>query len=322
MTIDLDNVRLFSGNAHEGLAKEIAAYLEINKSDIDINQFSNENFEVQLGTSVRGKDVFILQPLVPPTSNHLMELLLMLDTARSSVARSIHAIIPHYSYGRSDKKDAPRISIAGRLVADLLVTAGAQHIITMTLHSPQIHGFFSVPTDHLTAHSVLMNYFKSTNLDNAVIVSPDIGNAKRAGALAKSLKLPLAIAQKLRLTDRKVSITNILGDVKGKHAIIVDDEIATGGTIEELVNHLTEVAGVESVTVACTHGLFLSDAVERLDALNLKKVVTTNTVPLKPEQCPRNLEVLSVAHIFGEVIRRTIGGQSVGAMYEFWPDDG
>lgn len=316
----LDHIAVFSGNAHPQLAQQIVDSLGIPLSPISINKFANDNIEVQLGESVRGKEVFLVQPLVPPTSDHLLELLLMCDIARMSGAKGVHTVIPHYSYGRSDKKDAPRISITARLVADLLVTAGAQHVISMTMHSPQVHGFFSVPTDHLTAHSVFIKHFKQQDLSNTVIVSPDIGNAKRAAKLAHSLGLPLAIGQKQRISDENVSIGNVLGDVQGKRVIIFDDEIATGGTIVELAGHLRH-SGAGEISIATTHGLFLKKAKKRLDGLeDIREVVTTNTVPIKPKKCPDKLVTLDVGHIFGEVIRRTLLGESIGDLFEFWPD--
>lgn len=323
MSINADlaeRIAIFSGSAHPKIAKQMAEFLGIEVSPISIEKFSNDNIEVQLGESVRGKDVFLVQPLVPPTSDHLMELLLMLDIARMSGAKSIHAVIPHYSYGRSDKKDAPRISITARLVADMLVTAGAQHIIAMTMHSPQIHGFFSVPAEHLTAHSVFVKHFRQQDLSNAVIVSPDIGNAKRASKLAHSLNVPLAIGQKQRISDDNVNIGSVLGEVKGKRPIIFDDEIATGGTIVELAKRLKD-AGAGQITVATTHGLFLRKAKKRLDALeDIAEIVTTNTVPVPKKRRPERLVVLDVGHIFGEVIRRTLLGESIGELFEFWPD--
>jgi ribose-phosphate pyrophosphokinase len=237
-SVDLDEVLLFSGSAHPELAAEIADYIPIELSPTSITHFSKDNFEVQLGVSVRQKDVFILQPLVKPTSDNLLELLMMLDIARTSGARSVHAVVPDYSYARSDKKDAPRISVAGRLIADLMIESGAQHVITMTLHSPQVHGFFNVHTDHLTAQSVFVDYFQKQDLTNAVVVSPDIGNAKRASKLALALGLPLAIGEKVRLSDDTVVVSNILGDVRDKRVLLMDDEIATGGTIVELVRRL------------------------------------------------------------------------------------
>ena len=318
LDVALENVLLFSGESHPELADEIAEYLGIERSPSSVTRFSNDNFEVQLGVSVRQKDVFIFQTFVQPVSDRILELLMMLDIARTSGARSVHAIVPYYSYARSDKKDAPRISIAGRLIADLMITSGAQHIVTMTLHSPQVHGFFSVHTDHLTAHSVFVDYFKRQDLRNCVVVSPDIGNAKRASKLARSLNLPLAIAEKKRLSDDTVEIASILGDVRGKRILLTDDEIATGGTIVELLRVMKE-HGAGPATVVATHGLFTDGAADRLNAIpQIDEIVVTNTVP--PEHRPERLVTLSVGHIFGEVIRRTARGESVGELFEFWPD--
>lgn len=316
----LENILFYSGSSHPTLAEEIAQNLDIERSPSSVTPFSNDNFEVQLGVSVRQKDVFILQTFVQPVSDHLLELLMMLDIARTSGARSVHAIIPYYSYARSDKKDAPRISITGRLIADLLITAGAEHIVTMHLHSPQVHGFFNIHTDHLTAHSVFVDYFKNQDLSNTVVVSPDIGNAKRAAKLSRALDLPVAIGEKKRLTDETVEISAILGDVKGKRVLIAEDEIATGGTIEETIRALRQ-QGAGPIVVTATHGLFTGKAVDRLNALDeIESIVVTNTVPLPPERQPERLVTLSVGHIFGEVIRRTVKGESVGALFEFWPE--
>ncbi|MFZ5918061.1 MAG: ribose-phosphate diphosphokinase [Chloroflexota bacterium] len=315
----LEGTLLFSGTAHPALAHEIAGYLGLSLCPTRVRKFSNDNFYVHLGVSVRAKEVFIVQPIVPPCSDNLVELLFMLDVARSAGAKGVHAVIPYYSYARSDKKDEPRISIGGRLVADLLVTAGATHVITMTLHSPQVHGFFSVPTDHLTAHSVFVEYFKAQDLSNTVVFSPDIGNAKRAAKLARALGVSVAAGEKKRVADEQVVIAGIMGDVKGKRVLIMDDEIANGGTILEAVRVL-RTQDVRHVCLVCTHGLFTGPAVERLNAIpEIEHIVTTNTVPLPDERRPDRLTVLSVARIFGEVIRRNVLGQSVGTLFEFWP---
>jgi len=317
---DLRNrVLIFSGSAHPALAQKIADYLGLPLSPTLVRKFTNDNFYVQLGVSVRAKEVFIIQPISPPCSDNLLELCFMLDIARSAGAAGVHAVIPYYSYARSDKKDAPRISIGARLIADLLVTAGATQIITMTLHSPQVHGFFSIPTDHLTAHSVFVKYFRQQDLSNAVIVSPDIGHAKRALKLAKALRLPVAAGQKRRLSDNRVIIDGMMGDVRGKRVLLVDDEIATGGTIIEVIKYLRK-KDVTRVTVLGTHGLFTGRAVERLNVVDeIEEIVITDTVPLPEERKPARLKVLSVAHIFGEVIQRNVLGQSVGDLFEFWP---
>jgi ribose-phosphate pyrophosphokinase len=316
----LANTLIFSGTAHPDLTQEIADYLNLELCPTEVRKFSNDNFHVHLGVSVRAKEVFVVQPISPPCSDNLLEMLLMLDVARSAGAKGVHAVIPYYSYARSDKKDAPRISIAARLIADLLATAGATHVVTMTLHSPQVHGFFSVPTDHLTAHSVFVEHFKKRyDLTNTVVFSPDIGNAKRAAKLARALGLPVAAGEKKRLTDDTVLISGIMGDVRGKRVLMVDDEIANAGTIVEAIRVL-RAEGVRRVCIVCTHGLFTGLAVERLNAIEeIEEIVTTNTVSLPAERWPERLTVLSVARIFGEVIRCNVRGESVGALFEFWP---
>jgi len=307
----LKNVLMFSGSAHPTLARSIADTLGLEVSPTTIRKFSNDDYYIQLGTSVRGKEVFIVQPLSPPCSDNLMELLLMLDIARGGSAKEVSAVIPYYSYARSDKKDAPRISIAARLIADLLVTAGATQVITMTLHSPQVHGFFNVPTDHLTAHSVFVDYLRKKDLGNTVLVAPDVGHA---------LGLPMAAGEKVRLSDNDVAITGIMGDVKGKDIVLVDDEIATAGTIAEIVRYMTTKESIRQVTVIGTHGLFTGPAVERLNELDvIDEIIVTNTVPLDDERRPERLVVLEVGRIFGEVIRRNVQGESVGSLFEFWP---
>ena len=314
-----DEIMIFSGQAHPAMAHEIADYLGLAVLPSETSKFSNDNLFVQLGLSVRGKEVFIIQPISAPCSDHLLELMLMLDIARGGGAKGVHAVIPYYSYARSDKKDAPRISIAGRLIADLLVTSGATHVLTMTLHSPQVHGFFRVPTDHLTAHSVFVDYLRQRDLENTVVVSPDIGNAKRAAKLARELGLPVAAGEKMRLSDNQVVVGGIMGDVRNKKVILVDDEIATGGTIVESVRVLMKES-VKEITVVGTHAVFSGSAKERLDAVDeINEIVVTNTVPVPVDRLPARTKTLSVGHIFGEVIRRNALGESVGALFEFWP---
>lgn len=316
-------IRVFSGSANRALSENIAQYLGVELSPTIIRKFTNDNFYVQLGESVRAKDVFIIQPFSPPCSDNILELCLMLDIARGAAANSVQAVIPYYSYARSDKKDAPRISISARLIADLLATAGATHVITMTLHSPQVHGFFSMPADHLTASSVFVEHLRKHDLSNAVVVSPDIGHAKRALKLAQILGLPVAAAEKRRLDGQHVVIDGVVGDVQGKQILLVDDEIATGGTIVETIRYLAAYKGVSRVTVLGTHGLFVGDAVEMLNNVDeIEEIVVTDTVHIPVERCPERLTILPVGHIFGEVIRRNVLGESVGSLFEFWPIKG
>ncbi len=310
----MKGIVVFSGSAHHTLADEICAHLGIPRSHVRISRFSNDCLQAQLLANCRQRDVYIVQPLVPPTQEHLMELLLMVDAARGASAGQITAIIPHYAYARSDKKDASRISIGGRLVADMLVTAGVHRVLTMNLHAPQVHGFFSVPVDHLTALGVIADHYRKRDLTNHVVVSPDLGNAKQATLLARLLNLPVAAGNKQRLADDRVTISSIVGDVSGKRAIVLDDEIATGGSIVEVVARLADFGCVDA-SVACTHGLFTGKAVERLTGTDcISEVVSTNTVPA-PEDFP-GLQVLSVASLFAEAIDRIHTGNSVASLFK------
>jgi ribose-phosphate pyrophosphokinase len=306
---------VFSGNAHVPLARSICDALGVPLSPVDIRRFSNDCVYVQLQENCRQRDVFVVQPLVPPTQEHLMELLMMLDAARGASAAQVTAVIPHYAYARSDKKDASRISIAGRLVADMLTTAGADRVLTMTLHAPQVHGFFSVPVDHLTAIGELADHFRGRDLTDTVVVSPDLGNAKTATQFARLLGLPVAAGSKQRLSDDRVVIDAIVGDVRGKRVIVLDDEIATGGSIIELLERLGE-EGCPDAAVACTHGLFSGKAVERLRNHPLvSEVVTTDTVPPPVDEWP-GLTVRSVAPLFAQAISRIHGGESISSLFD------
>ena len=305
---------VLSGSAHRPLAQSICASLGVPLSHVEIRRFSNDCLWVQLGENCRQRDVYVIQPLVPPTQEHLMELLLMLDAARGASAGQVTAVIPHYAYARSDKKDASRISIAGRLVADMITTAGADRVLTMTLHAPQVHGFFSVPVDHLTAIGELADHFRSRDLDNTVVVSPDLGNAKAASQFARLLGVPMAAGSKKRLSDDRVVIEAIVGDVRGQRAIVLDDEIATGGSMVELLDHLA-AQDCPDAAIACTHGLFTGKAVQRLrDHPLVREVVTTDTVPA-PADWPE-LTIRSIAPLFAEAISRIHGGESISSLFD------
>jgi ribose-phosphate pyrophosphokinase len=244
---------------------------------------------------------------------------MMLDIARSAAAREIHAIVPYFSFARSDKKDAPRISITARLIADLLTTAGATHFMTMMLHSPQVHGFFSIPADPLTARPVFEMYFRGHDFDNCIVVAPDVGNAKSAGRFAESLGLPVAAGNKERVSDHEVRISGFVGrQVKGfRKALIYDDEISTGTSVIELCNLLSQ-SGIEEVSVVSTHGVFVGDALSRLAQVKLiREIVTTDTVWIAPEKRTSNLQVLSVAPILGEAIRRNYFRMSIESLFVF-----
>ena len=308
-------ITIFSGSAHLDLAKEICKNQDVPLSPSTVRHFGNDCLYVQLNANCREADVFLIQPLVPPVQEHMVELLFMLDAARGASAARTTAVIPYYAYARSDKKDAPRISIAGRLVADLLVTAGANRVLTMTLHSPQVHGFFSVPTDSLNALNVLAGYFRGRDLSNTVVVSPDLGRAKTASHFARMLRLPVAAGSKQRISDDKVVVDAIVGDVEGKNVIIIDDEIANGSTIIEILNRLREFH-TGRVTVVCTHGLFTGNAIQRLrEQRDIVEIVTTNTVPIPPEKRLPNMTILSIAPLMAETIRRIHNGESVSTLF-------
>jgi ribose-phosphate pyrophosphokinase len=288
-----------------------------------ITRFSNDNLYIQLGASVRSRAVFIVQSLTPPVNDHLMELLMMIDIARSAAAREIHAVIPYFSFARSDKKDAPRISITARLVADLIERAGATHVMTMTLHAPQVHGFFSVPTDPLTARFLFTRHFRKRDLSHTIVVTPDAGGAKSTARFAHSLNLPNAYGNKQRLSDSRVHIADLMGhSIRGyKRAIIYDDEIATGGSVVELSRILIE-GGIEEIWVSCTHGVFTANAFERLAGIpQITEIVSTDTVYIPEEKRPKNLHVLSVGPIFGEAIRRNYARMSIGGLFDFGQDE-
>jgi len=307
-------LQIFSGNANRGLAQEICDWLEEPMGVAHITRFSNENIFVQIEENVREADVYVIQPFSSPVHENIMELMIMMDALKMASARRITAVIPYYSYARSDKKDAPRISIAGRLMADLLVASGANRILTMTLHSPQVHGFFSVPTDHLVATPILAKYFEELGVENAVVVAPDAGHAKRAGEFSQRLKLPIAFVDKRRISDHEVETTAVVGDVRGKNCLIVDDEIAAASTTIQTTKALLD-NGARDVYACATHGVLCGPAIERLQNSPLKKVVVTNTVGVPPEKQFDRLEVLSVAPLIGAAIRSIHTGESISALF-------
>jgi len=312
----MNKIVVFSGHAHPDLAKALCKRLKVPLSPSTTTTFSNDCLGVQLEANCRQADVFIVQPLAPPVQQNLMELLLMLDAARGASAARITAVIPHFAYARSDKKDAPRISIAARLVADLLVAAGANRVLVMTLHSPQVHGFFSVPVDHMNALKVLAKHFRAQSLKDTVVVSPDLGHAKEASHFARTLGVPVAAGSKQRVSDDRVVIDTIVGDVDGKNVIVLDDEIANGGTIVEVLDKLRQ-RKVKRIAVACTHGLFTGKAIERLRAQpDIAEIVTTDTVPVPPEKRLPNMKILSIAPLLAEAIRRIHDGESVSVLFE------
>lgn len=310
------DIAVFSGSAHPELAAEVCAQLGVPLNPVRFNRFANDCLEVQLQANCRERDVFLVQPLVTPVQENLVELLLMLDAARGASAARTTVVMPHYAYARSDKKDAPRISIGGRLVADLLVTAGANRMLAMTLHSPQVHGFFSVPVDHLHALRELAEHFREHDLSNTTVVSPDLGNAKEAAHFARLLGAPVAAGAKQRFPDDRVTISSVIGDVAGRDVIVLDDEIAKGSTMLELLARLREL-DARSIRIACTHGLFAAGALKRLsDQPDVLEIVCTNTVPIPQGERTAKLRVLSIAPALAEAVRRIHNGESVSALFD------
>jgi len=311
-------MKVFSGSSHPGLANGIATHMGMPLGRLKVTRFSNENIKVKIEENVREADVFVIQSSCPPVSDNLMELLILIDALKFASAARITAVLPYFPYARSDKKDEARISITARLVADLLETAGADRVLTMTLHAPQILGFFRKPADQLLATPILSNYFKSKDLSNTTVVATDAGAAKFAGHFAKRLSVPMAIIDKRRFDDsEKAQSVALIGDVKGRDAIIYDDEIATGGSIKEAARILREL-GAKAVRVGVTHPVFSGNAMETLSSADLDELVVTDSIPVSAEQAKRlpTLKVLSTAALFGDAILRIHGGRSISEMMD------
>ncbi len=312
----MDELTVFTGNAHPVLAEAVVKYLRIPLGKSEVFQFSNENIFVRILENVRERDTFIIQPLSSPVSNNLVELLIMIDALKRASAGRITAVVPYYGYGRTDKKDQPRVPITARLVADLLTVAGANRLLTVDLHAAQIQGFFSIPVDELTALYLLGNYFTEKNFDDLVVVATDIGIVKRARDLAAKLNAPLAIIEKRRVSNVDQTETlNVIGEVEGRVALTVDDEIDTAGSLVSVVSALEE-QGVKEVYACCTHSIFSGAAIQRIASCPVKEVVVTDTVPVKDEKKSDKITVLPIAPLLGEAIRRIHTGKSIGALFE------
>jgi len=310
-----DQLKVFSGSSNSALAEEICRHLGVPLSRCDVARFSNDNMSIRILENVRERDVFVVQSFTEPVSDHIIELFIIIDALRSASAKRITAVIPYFSYARSDKKDAPRISIAGRLMADLIRTAGANRVLTMDLHSDQVHGFFNIPVDHLTAIPAVAEYLRKTfPLDKAVAVATDAGAAKRVGKIAEWLNIPMAIIDKRRLSDLDVKHGLVVGEVSGKDAFIYDDEIAAASTVVSTVKILM-AAGARSVNASATHGVLCGPALERLAGSSVERVIVTDTVAVPPEKRFPRLTVLSVAPLFAEAINRIHTGESIGELF-------
>jgi len=306
--------RLFCGRAHPELGKEIADFLGVSLGDISINTFPDSEVHAQINESIRGDDIYIIQPTCPPVNENLMELLVMIDAFRRASARQITAVIPYYGYSRQDRKATGREPITAKLVANLITVARADRVVSIDLHAPQIQGFFDIPMDHLTAVEVLSEYFRHKSLDNAVVVSPDVGRAKLAEKYSISLGLPMGMMHKRRKEKGEVEVVKIVGDVKGKDPILIDDIVASG-SIYKHAQALIE-AGANPVSLAITHPILVGKALERLSAPSIKEVVVTNTVPVPEEKrLEGKIKVLSIAPLLGEVIKRIYQNRSVSKVF-------
>jgi len=308
----MSNYMLFSGTANEALALEVAKYLEMPLSPVSIKRFSDGEISVQIAESVRGKDVFIIQPTCAPANANLMELLIMTDALKRSSARSITAVVPYYGYARQDRKAAPRVPISAKLVANLMETAGITRMVTVDLHASQIQGFFDIPVDNLYGAILFMDYIKAKNFPNPIIASPDVGGVARARYFAKELGLDMVIIDKRREKANVAEVMNIIGDVKGKDVILIDDMIDTAGTMMKGAKALKEL-GATSVMACCTHPVLSGPAYERIEAGDLDELVVANTIPL--QQMSDKIKVLSTASMLGEVIRRVQNNESVNSLF-------
>ena len=309
------SIKIFSGNAHRALAEEICGQLQCDLGKASTDRFSDGEFNFQIGENVRGADVFIVQPTCPPVDQNLMELLIMIDTFVRASAERVTAVIPYFGYARSDKKDRPRVPITAKLVSNLITTAGASRILTIDLHASQIQGFFDIPVDHLYAAPIVVDYFKSNPIENLIVVAPDTGGAERARAYAKRLDAGLALCDKRRERANEADVMNIVGDVRGKNCLIVDDMCDTGGTICKVAEALHK-AGANEIFAVFTHGVLSGPAHEKISGSHLKKVIVTNTIPQSNGTASGGkVEVLSVARLLASAIKSIHDETSVSSLF-------
>jgi ribose-phosphate pyrophosphokinase len=312
----MDKLAIFSGNANLELAQSICKDLKVKLQDALVGRFSEGEIRVKINENVRGKDVFIVQPTCPPSNDNLMELLIMIDALRRASANRITAVIPYFGYARQDRKDQPRVPITAKLVANLLTVAGSNRILTMDLHAGQIQGFFDIPVDHLFSVGVFVDYFSKMNIKDLVAVSPDVGSIKMARAYAKRVSAGLAIIDKRRVSPEKAEAIHIMGEVEGKNVIIVDDMIATGSSLIEAVEALKK-AKARTIYAAITHGILSGPAIARIDQCKgLEKLLISDSVPLSEEKKNPKIQVLSVANLLAEAIKRIHNEESVSCLFD------
>jgi ribose-phosphate pyrophosphokinase len=308
----MTNLKVFSGRSNRPLAEKIAREIGEPLGKCEIKTFSDGEIWVKYSDNIRGSDVFIIQSTIPPAEN-LLELLIMIDAAKRASARKVAAVIPYFGYARQDRKDQPRVSITAKLVANLITEAGADRVITMDLHAPQIQGFFDIPVDHLYSSAILVKYFRRNKIPNLAVASPDVGGIKMARAYAKRLEADLIVIDKRRPRENEAEVMNIIGHVKGKNILIVDDLIDTGGTLCNAVSAL-QSEGAKEVFAACTHAVFSGKAVERIESSNLSRIVVTDSLPVRLRS-PKVVE-LSVAGIFAEAMKRTFKHMSISSLFD------
>jgi len=307
-------MEIITGNANPKLAQEICKYLKIPLGDALVTTFNEGEIRVKINKNVRGKDVFIVQPTCPPVNNNLMELLVLIDALKRASAKRITAVLPYFGYARQDRKDQPRVPITAKLVANLITTAGADRVLTVDLHAGQIQGFFDIPMDHLYAVNIFVSHIKKIKLKNLVIVSPDVGGIKMARAYAKKFEAPLAIVDKRRISGEDTEAMNILGDIKGKNLIIVDDLVATASSLVEAASALKKQGG-KDIYAAITHPVLSGPAIRRINDSDIKKLFVTNTIPVENGKKHKKIEVLSIAPLLAEAIKRIHREESVSCLF-------
>lgn len=315
MLDDNKRLRIFTGNANPALAKEIADHLGIGLGEAFVGRFNNGEIQVMIDESVRGKDIFIVQPTCQPVNDNIMELLIMADAMKRASARHITAVIPYYGYARQDRKTRGREPISAKLLADLMTIAGVTRMVTMDLHAGQIQGFFDIPVDHLPGVPILADYLVSKKIEDLVVVSPDLGGVTRTRQLADRLQAPIAIIEKRRPAPGVAEVMNLIGSVAGKTAVLVDDIVDTAGSLTEAARAL-EAAGAKEVYACCTHAVLSDPAIQRIEASNIRELIVTNTIPLAAEKKTPKITVLSVAPLLGEAIIRIFGELSVSKLFD------
>ena len=308
-------ILVFSGNANPELAKRICSYLKVPLGNAQVDRFNDGEIRIRIAEDVRGRDVFVVQPTCNPVNDNLMELLILTDAIRRSSARRITAVMPYYGYSRQDRKDRPRVPITAKLVANLITVAGANRVLTMDLHAGQIQGFFDIPLDNLFAVNTFMRYFEKMHLPNLVVVSPDVGGMKMARAYAKKFKAGLAVVDKRRINDKEAEVMNIMGEVRGKNVCLIDDLVATAGTLVEAVAALKN-AGAKKIFAAATHAVLSGPAIERIENSALEELIVTDTIPIPKEKMIPRIKVLSVGPLLGQAIERIHYEKSISTLFD------